>query len=93
MHNDETISKTLINLPPDQRIFNFRLSRAQRVIENAFGIAASRFRILRRRIVASEPKVKRIMKAAVALHNFLIADKLETTWPFCYCQPTHAANA
>lgn len=70
------------NLPSDEGIFNYRLSRARRVTENAFGIAASRFRILRRPIIVSEPKVKRIIKAVVALHNCLIADKLETIGPF-----------
>ena len=61
------------NLPIDQRVFNYRLSRTRRIIENVFGICASRFRVLRRPIIASPKKVVLITKAIVALHNFLMS--------------------
>ena len=47
------------NLSVDKHIFNYTLSRARRVIENTFGIAASRFRAFHRPIKASVNKVKK----------------------------------
>lgn len=50
--------RTLTN---DRRIFNYRLSRARRCIENAFGILVNRFRIFRRSINAHPKCVEQIV--------------------------------
>ena len=56
-----------------ERVFNYRSSRARRVIENVFGIPVSRFRVLHRLILAKPTTVISITKAIVALHNFLMS--------------------
>ena len=55
-------------LDKEQRIFNYRLSRARRTIENAFAILCARRRIFYTPIRA---KVENFVLACLALHNYL----------------------
>ncbi|XP_047485914.1 protein ALP1-like [Penaeus chinensis] len=59
------------NITKEQTIFNYRLSRARRVSENAFGILASKFRVLMQPIASKPDNIKDIIMATVVLHNFL----------------------
>lgn len=59
-------------LQASQRIFNYRLSRARRCIENAFGIMAARFRVLSSPVYLDDSKTRKVTLACCALHNFLI---------------------
>ncbi|KTG00881.1 hypothetical protein cypCar_00032609 [Cyprinus carpio] len=54
-----------------QRVLNYRLSRAQRVAENAFSILANRLRVLRRTIFLEPEKVVKITMASLCIYNFL----------------------
>ena len=58
-----------------QRIYNYRLSRARRVVENAFGILSARFRIFRAPITTTVANVQKIILAACVLYNFLCSNK------------------
>ena len=58
-------------LPDGKRLFNYRLSRARRTSENAFGILASVFRIFFTKISIDPHFVKLITLACCILHNLL----------------------
>lgn len=55
----------------EQRIFNYRLSRARRIVENAFGIMVSVFRVFRSPMMLQPDNVATITMTCVLLHNFL----------------------
>lgn len=53
------------------RIFNYRLSRARRIIQNVSGIWAVKFRVLLKPIALHPSKVETVVLASAYLHNFL----------------------
>ena len=53
-----------------ERIFNYRLSRARRIIENAFGIMSSVFRVLIKPMRLEPEKATKVTMTCVLLHNF-----------------------
>ncbi|KAJ8023950.1 Protein ALP1-like [Holothuria leucospilota] len=55
----------------EQKIFNYRLSRAKRVAENAFGIFASRHRCFLTTMKQEPKNVKTIVYVACVLHNLI----------------------
>ena len=58
-------------LSKEKCIFNYRLCRARPIVENAFGILASRFRVFLSPIQLSPESVERVVLGSCALHNFL----------------------
>lgn len=73
-------------LDREKRIFNYRLSRARRTVENVFGILSARWRILRRPIEAYTA-VDEIVKATACLHNYLKSTDFKETSKRQYVPP------
>ena len=70
MHIMKPFSKR--KLADEQRVFNYRLSRARRVSENAFGIMAVRFPVLHTMICISPERAVDVTLACCALYNMLL---------------------
>lgn len=57
-----------------ERVYNYRLSRARRTIENAFGILVARWRIFRCPIATYVETAENIVKSCICLHNWLLQE-------------------
>ena len=62
---------SLRGLQHSHRIYNYRISRARRVVENAFGILANRFRFLLRTAQQHPDTVITMVQTCMVLHNML----------------------
>jgi len=63
---------SLQGLTPEERVFNYRLSRGRRMVESSFGILATRFRIFLTTIALPPKTVIELTNAAIVLHNVLV---------------------
>lgn len=59
------------NTGNSQRIFNYRLSRARRVVENTFGILAQYFRIYFTPIHMNPDTIDKLIVSTCILHNMM----------------------
>ena len=57
----------------EECVFNYRLSRGRRCIENAFGLLCCRFRCLLTALQLKPDNVTDVVLACCTLHNFLLA--------------------
>lgn len=65
----------------DEKVFNYRLSRARRIVENAFGILVSRFRLFEKPIPLLPETIDKVILASCTLHNFLRSKSTNTYLP------------
>ncbi len=56
-------------MPKDQSIYNYRLSRARRVVENAFGLLVMRWQIFTRPMNIHPEHAESVVQACIVLHN------------------------
>jgi hypothetical protein len=64
------------NLDNLKRVFNYCLSRARQVVENAFCILANLFRVFLTTIQLSLDKVVDLILAACCIHNFMVENNM-----------------
>nr|XP_060636293.1 uncharacterized protein LOC132777828 isoform X3 [Anolis sagrei ordinatus] len=72
------------DLTLEERICNYRISRGRQVVETAFGSFANRLRVFLNPILLQPDKVRTLVLAGCALHNFLRSHESTESWPVNY---------
>lgn len=75
LRNDFLKPFSAVDLNNERKIFNYRLSRARNVVEDTFGILASRFRIFHSSLNVDYANCELIVMACCVLHNYLRCTK------------------
>jgi len=75
-----------------ERVFNYRLSRARRCVECAFGILTAKWRLLKKVIETNVNKAERTVRCICLLHNVII-DLEGTTHDHSVLQETSRIRA
>lgn len=77
-------------LEMSKEVFNYRQSRARRIVENTFGILVSRWRIFGKALEVALENVDHVVKAAICLHNYCLMEQeknLEHQRSYSYLYP------
>lgn len=69
-----------IPLPDEEKMFNYHLSRARRVVENAFGILTAKFICLSRTLFCSPARAQKIVAACCILHNYFLNNNTRNSY-------------
>lgn len=67
-----------------RKIFNYRLCRARRTIENAFGILVARWGVLQKAIALNVQDASTVVFTTLVLHNLLLTENGSTYCPDKY---------
>lgn len=70
------------NLSDEQKICNYRFSRARRTAESAFGILANKWRIFHTAICMLPETANIIVTASVCLHNYVLKEEQRSGYKF-----------
>lgn len=71
-------------LSEEEIIFDYRLSRARRIVENSFSLLTNKWQCIRREMFCAPDRVKKIVSACCVLHNLMIGEQQKSNCPKSY---------